>query len=202
MRLRPHDGVAGSPPTDGGARSRSSMRAAPKPTSSTPSIHPPQRIGDEERNVQRQAFAGMLWTQAELPLRRRRLARRRRSRACRRRRSGSTGATATGAISTRCASSRCRTSGSTHGSRRGTSRFTRSSFALIDADVRQGAALADALRAVPASQRPDPRVRMGVLRSQSARAGVGGLARLQHGPHPQRQAPTWRSSRSASTSCC
>src|ERR1043165_3304783 len=53
--------------------------------------------------------------------------------------------------------------------------------------LRQGAALADALRAVPASQRPDPRVRMGVLRPQSAGARVGGLARLQHGPHPQRQ---------------
>ena len=39
--------------------------------------------------------------------------------------------------------------------------------------VRQGAALAAALRAVPASQRPDPGVRVGVLRPQPAGARVG-----------------------------
>ena len=48
---------------------------------------------------------------------------------------------------------------------------------------RQGTALAAAVRAVPASERPDPRVRVGVLRSQSAGACLGVLARLQHGPH-------------------
>ena len=67
--------------------------------------------------------------------------------------------------------------------------------------VRQGAALAAALRAVPASLRPDPRLRVGVLRPEPARARLGGLARLQHGPHPHAARPTASSWRSASTSC-
>ncbi len=53
--------------------------------------------------------------------------------------------------------------------------------------LRQGAALAAPLRAVPAPVGPAPGVRVGVLRPQPARARLGGLARLQHGPHPQRQ---------------
>ena len=56
--------------------------------------------------------------------------------------------------------------------------------------VRQGAALAAAVRAVPAPQRPDPRLRVGVLRPQPAGPRLGGLARLQHGPHPHRARPT------------
>ena len=67
--------------------------------------------------------------------------------------------------------------------------------------VRQGAALAAALRAVPASLRADPRLRVGVLGPEPARAGLGGLARLQHGPHPLGQGRTARSSSAASTSC-
>ena len=67
--------------------------------------------------------------------------------------------------------------------------------------VRQGAALGPALRAVPAPQRPDPRLRVGVLRPQPAGARLGGLAGLQHGPHPHRARPTASSWRSASTSC-
>ena len=39
-------------------------------------IHP-EKATHEERRIQRQAFAGLLWSQAELSLRRRRLARRR-----------------------------------------------------------------------------------------------------------------------------
>jgi hypothetical protein len=53
--------------------------------------------------------------------------------------------------------------------------------------VRQGAALAAALRAVPAPVRAAARLRVGVLGPEPARARLGGLARLQHGPHPQRQ---------------
>ena len=53
--------------------------------------------------------------------------------------------------------------------------------------VRQGAALAAAVRAVPAPQRADPGLRVGVLRPQPAGARLGGLARLQHGPHPHGQ---------------
>ena len=47
--------------------------------------------------------------------------------------------------------------------------------------VREGPALDAAVRAVPASERPAARVRVGVRRSQPARARVGGVARLQHG---------------------
>ena len=53
--------------------------------------------------------------------------------------------------------------------------------------VRQGPALAAAVRAVPAPQRPDPGLRVGVLRPEPAGPRLGGLARLQHGPHPHRQ---------------
>ena len=53
--------------------------------------------------------------------------------------------------------------------------------------VRQGAALGAAVRAVPAPQRPDPGLRVGVLRPQPAGPRLGRLARLQHGPHPHRQ---------------
>ena len=52
-------------------RRRSSPRARPRPTSSTQAVQPPEATADE-RLVQRQALAGLLWTQAELPLRRRR----------------------------------------------------------------------------------------------------------------------------------
>ena len=46
--------------------------------------------------------------------------------------------------------------------------------------VRQGAALAAALRAVPAPQRPDSRVRVGIFGPQSSGPCLGGVARLQH----------------------
>ncbi len=54
--------------------------------------------------------------------------------------------------------------------------------------VREGAAVAPPLRAVPAPERPDPGVRVGVLRPQPPGARLVGLARLQHGPHPPRKA--------------
>ena len=90
-------------------------------------IHPP-RANAEERNVQRQAFAGILWSKQSYlldvdiwldgddpnrPPPDRAPARTQ---------------PAGGAISTRCASSRCRTNGSTRGSRHGTSRSTPSSW--------------------------------------------------------------------------
>ena len=68
--------------------------------------------------------------------------------------------------------------------------------------VRQGPALAAAVRAVPAPQRPDPGLRVGVLRPQSAGPRVGRLAGLQHGPTIRsRQRPTATSSNAAFTSC-
>ena len=75
------------------------------------------------------------------------------------------------------------------------------SLAFVDPRFRQGAALDAALRAVPAPERPDPRLRVGVLRREPAGARLGGLARLQHGPHPQRKGPTGPSWSAASTSC-
>ncbi len=48
--------------------------------------------------------------------------------------------------------------------------------------IRQASTLAPALRAVSAPQRPDSGLRVGVLRPQSARPRLGGLAGLQHGP--------------------
>ena len=50
-------------------------------------------------------------------------------------------------------------------------------------------------------ERPDPGLRVGVLGPESAGARVGGLARVQHGSHPDRQGATASSWRSASTSC-
>ena len=50
--------------------------------------------------------------------------------------------------------------------------------------VRQGTAVAALVRAVHPRQRPDPGLRMGVFRPQSAGTRLGGLARLPHGPRP------------------
>ena len=55
-------------------------------------------------------------------------------------------------------------------------------LALIDPGVRQGAADPVPARVVHAPQRPDPRLRVGVRRRQSARPRLGGLARLQDRP--------------------
>ena len=82
----------------------------------------PREATADEKLVQRRALAGLLWTQAELPLRRRALARRRRPGASAAAVAAHDPQQRTGAISTRCASCRCPTSGSTRGSRRGTSR--------------------------------------------------------------------------------
>ena len=53
--------------------------------------------------------------------------------------------------------------------------------------VRQGKSVGAAVRTVPASQRPDSGVRMGVFRSESARARLGLLARLPDGEAAHRQ---------------
>ena len=68
--------------------------------------------------------------------------------------------------------------------------------------VRQGAALAAAVRAVPAPQRPDPGLRVGVLRPQPAGARVGraGASTTWSGS-ARGQGATASSWRSASTSC-
>src|SRR5262249_11525228 len=54
--------------------------------------------------------------------------------------------------------------------------------------LRQGAAVGAAVRAVPAPQRPGAGLRVGVFRPHPAGSRLGGLARLQHGPRAHRQA--------------
>ena len=170
---------------DAELRRRSSTSAAPKPTSST---RRSTRRAPSPRSATSSARPSPGCSgQAELPLRRRRLARRRRSRAIRRPTQRQRGRNARWRHlnSMRILSMPDKWEYPWFAA--WDLAFHAVVFALIDAAVREGAALADAVRAVPASERPDPRVRMGVLRSQSARARLGGLARLQHGPHPQRQ---------------
>ena len=86
------------------------------------------------RNVQRQAFAGMLWSKQYYHYFVEPLARRRPGAAAAARTSASAGAITTGGTSQRATSCRCRTSGSTRGSRRGTLAFHVIPFALIDPD--------------------------------------------------------------------
>ena len=76
---------------------RRSHRA--RPTSSTPAASRPVPA-DGSRSVARQAYAGLLWTQAVLPLRRQGLARRRSGPAAAAGRAASRAATATGRTST------------------------------------------------------------------------------------------------------
>ena len=66
--------------------------------------------------------------------------------------------------------------------------------------VCQGAAVAAPLRAVPASLGTDPGLRVGVLGRQPTRPRLGGLARLQPRPRSAPDGPTGSFSRSASTS--
>ena len=94
--------------------------------------------------------------------------RRRRERAARpQRRLAAPRATAT--------SSRCRTSGSIPGSRPGTSRSTASPLALVDPEFAKEQLVAAAARVVHAPERPDPGLRVGLRRRQSAGARLGGL---------------------------
>ena len=74
-------------------------------------------------------------------------------------------------------------------------------FALIDPKFAKEQLWVPAVRAVSAPQRPDPRLRMGVFRSESSGSRLGGLARLQHGPPARPARPTACSSNAASTSC-
>ena len=88
---------------------------------------PADAVGGRARACMRQALAGLLWSQAVLPLRRRatgsRAIRRSRRRPPERARRA---ATTSGRTSTTPTSSRCRTSGSTRGTPPGTSRSTAS----------------------------------------------------------------------------
>ena len=68
--------------------------------------------------------------------------------------------------------------------------------------VRQGATRAARPRVVPASERPDSRLRVGLRRRQPARLRLGGVARLRDRPQATRHAATPRSSSASSTSCC
>ena len=116
-------------------------RGGPRPTRSTPPLGA-EADSDDERRVQRQAFAGLLWSKQFYHFDVERLARRRPGQPPPPRRRRDAAATPTGASSTTPTCSRCRTSGSTRGSRRGTSPSTASRSRSIDPDVRQGPARA------------------------------------------------------------
>ena len=94
-------------------------------------IHPPD-ASDDERLVQRQAFAGMLWTKQIYLFDVNQWLDGDNPRLAAARVAAAASATRTGGTSTRCASSRCRTSGSTRGSRPGTWPSTRVPLALVD----------------------------------------------------------------------
>ena len=81
-------------------------------------------LPDEDRQISRQAYAGLLVDQAVLSLHRPGLARRRPGSAAAARRAATRAAMPIGVTSTIATSSPCRTSGSTRGTRPGTWRFT------------------------------------------------------------------------------
>ena len=60
-------------------------------------------------------------------------------------------------------------------------------LALVDPEFAKEQLWLLLVRAVSASQRADSGLRMGVLRPQPAGSRVGGVARLQHGSHPHRR---------------
>ncbi len=161
----------------------------------------PFELPDDVRNVQRQAFAGMLWSKQYYRYHRGALARRRPRGSRRRPRRAGRAATTTGGTSRRPTCCRCRTSGSTRGSPPGT---WRSTDPVRDdrPGLRQGAAAAAHARVVHASERPDPGLRVGVLRRQPAGARVGGDARLPDRGEAVRPRATATSSSASSRSCC
>ena len=124
LPLPPHRRDRGPTAGPAGRGGRDRRRAAARRrTPSTTDIQPARATADEKL-VQRQAFAGMLWSKQIYLLRREPVVRGRQPGLPRRRARASGSATRTGAISTRCASCPCRTSGSTRGSRPGTSPST------------------------------------------------------------------------------
>ena len=161
----------------------------------------PAALTEDERRVQRQAFAGLLWSQAVLLLRRGRLAARRPGPAA-----AAAGAQAwpeprVGALQR----------GRHHVDARhlGVSlvRGLGSGVPLhpVRPDrprLRQGAVDPARARVVPAPERPDPGLRVGVRRRQPAGAGLGGLARLQDRPEAAAARATALSWSASSTSCC
>ena len=172
-----------------------------RPTSSTRSVTP-TGLTDDERRVQRQAFAGLLWTkqfyhydvahwlEGDPASRRRRHPRGRRPQ----QRLARTSTTAT--------SSRCPTSGSTRGTPPGTSPSTCIPLAHDRPGLRQAPAAAAPARVVHAPQRAAPGLRVGLRRRQPAGPRLGRLARLQDRPAPAGQRRPRCSSSASSTSCC
>ncbi len=107
--------------------------------------------------VQRQAFAGMIWSKQFFYFDVPQWLNGDPAPAAAAAASAATAATATGCISTTPTSSRCRTSGNIPGTPPGTWRFTAFRWRIIDRGVRQGAARAADARVVHAPQRPDCR---------------------------------------------
>ena len=159
------DAVFAGAPRRGGRLLRRARRARP--------------LTEDERRVARQAYAGLLWSKQFYHYVVERLARRRPRPAAAAAGAQERAATTTGGTSTTATSSRCPTSGSTPGSRPGTSRSTCCPFATHRPRVRQGAAPAAPARVVHAPQRPAPGLRVRLLRRQPAGARLGLLAGLQ-----------------------
>ena len=164
-------------PLGAGIRRAVRARAAARPTRSTSAITPFE-MPDDMRNVQRQAFAGMLWNKQYYRYMVERWLEG--DPAARRRRPSSAGAAAT-------------TTGGTSPPATCMSmpdKWEYPWFAAWDmafhaiavrddrSRLRQGAAAAAAARVVHAPERPDPGLRVGVRRRQSAGARLGGDARL------------------------
>ena len=175
MRLRLSRAAEPTAPPFGRTSTRCSRARSARPTSST-SASRRSTCPTDMRSVQRQAFAGMLWSKQYYCYDGRALARGRSGRAAAA--PARRAATATGGTSQRPTCSRCRTSGSTRGSPRGTWPSTRSPFAMIDPEFAKHQLDPAHARVVHAPQRPDPGVRVGLRRRQSAGARVGGAARL------------------------
>ena len=128
--------------------------------------------------------------QADLPLRRERLARGRQRRLAAARIAQARSAISTGGTSTPCASCRCRTSGNTRGSRPGTSPSTACPSPLIDPEFakEQLWLLLFEQFQHPSGQIPAYEWEFSDLNPPGA--GLGGVAGLQHGPPAQRQGAT------------
>ena len=158
----------------------------PRPTNSTPPSSPPSATADEKLRPAAGARRACCGRKQIYLFDVNAVARGRQSATAAAGVAQARSATPTGGTSTRCASCRCRTSGSTPGSRPGTWRSTASPLALVDPEFAKEQLWLLLFEQFQHPNGPDPRLRVGVLRPQPAGPRLGGLARLQHGPHTHR----------------
>ena len=153
---------------------RSSRAHRARPTSSTPTSQRDAAMTERaSARRPRQAYAGLLWSQAVLSLRRRALARGRPGAAAAARAAQARPQPRLAAPVHRDVHRRCPTSGSTRGSRRGTWRSTCCRDGALRSAVREGAAPAAAARVVHAPERPAPRLRVRASATSTRRCTRG-----------------------------